>query len=85
MKIPFAAFVSLNKLLKNINFDHCCIPVFLDASDNLYSHIFFSFTIPTFQNPTKCAYNTSNDTEMARFLIHINIFFISNTPCHLTS
>jgi len=74
-----AAFITLNKFLKYINFNHCCIPVFLNASNYLYCHIFFCITIPTFQNPTKCAYNTSKFTEMARFDSHKHFFYLEHT------
>ena len=50
---PGSTFIVFTKLLEHANFYHCSIPVLLNAPNDLDSHHFFPFLIPTLQHLAK--------------------------------
>lgn len=59
-KIPWSTFLVLYKLVECVYFNHCSMAIFTDAPHNFNCDKFSFLTVPTFQNTTKCAYNTSS-------------------------
>uniref|UniRef100_A0A7C8Z6T0 Uncharacterized protein n=1 Tax=Opuntia streptacantha TaxID=393608 RepID=A0A7C8Z6T0_OPUST len=54
---PVSVPIVSSKSLKHIYFYHCCITIFLDASNNLYSNNFLRFSVPAFKDLTKGAFS----------------------------